>query len=211
MGEQNGSRPRGADGRLLPGVPDDVSRLLEQVNAGDTAAFESLVSLVYGELRRMAGSLMRGQAPGHTLQPTALVNEAYLRLARSEPRWDGRAHFFGAAARAMRQVLIAHARQRAAHKRVGEAIRVTFQDLDVQAPEPEVDLLALDEAMTALAKVDERFTRVMELRYFAGCSLDEIADLTGRSLATVKRDWSYARAWLYDYMTAQTPPPGGGG
>ena len=181
---------------------EEVAKLLQEVNAGDARAFESLVALVYGELRRMAGGLMRGQANGHTLQPTALVNEAYLRLIQGRQRWDGRAHFFGAAARAMRQVLIAHARQRAAQKRAGGAVRVTFEDLDVQTPEPLLDILALDEALNALARVDERFTRVMELRYFGGCSLEEIAELTGRSLATVKRDWSYARAWLYDYMTA---------
>jgi RNA polymerase sigma factor (TIGR02999 family) len=180
---------------------DPVSRLLDEVNAGDGTAFESLVTLVYGELRRMAGGLMRGQPGDHTLQPTALVNEAYLRLVRSAPPWEGRAHFFGAAARAMRQVLIAHARSRAAQKRAGELVRVTFDDLAVAAPEPQVDLLALDGALTALERVDPRFTRVMELRYFAGCSLQEIAELTGRSLATVKRDWTYARAWLYEHMS----------
>ncbi len=181
---------------------DDVSKLLHEVNAGETGAFDSLVALVYGELRRMAASLMRGQPGGQTLQPTALVNEAYLRLVQGRSHWDSRAHFFGAAARAMRQVLIAHARSASAQKRAGAAVRVTFQELDVQAPEPELDVLALDEALTALAEVNGRFGRVMELRYFAGCSLQEIADLTGQSLATVKRDWAYARAWLYEYMTA---------
>ena len=179
---------------------DDVSDLLQQVNAGRPGAFDALVAVVYSELRRMAGSLMRRQASGHTLQPTALVNEAYLRLIRTEGSWDGRAHFFGAAARAMRQVLMAHARQRAAQKRAGGAVRVTFSDLDVQTPEPSVDLLALDEALTALARLDERFTQVVELRYFAGCSVPEIAEITGRSLATVKRDWAYARAWLHERM-----------
>ncbi len=182
--------------------PDPVARLLQEINGGDASAFESLVSLVYGELRRMAGSLMRGQPNGHTLQPTALVNEAYMRLAQGESRWDGKAHFFGAAARAMRQVLIAHARRNSAQKRAGDAIRVTFSDLDVQAPDPHLDVLALDDALTALARVDERFSRIMELRYFGGSTLAEIAQLTGRSLATVKRDWAYARAWLYDYMSA---------
>jgi RNA polymerase sigma-70 factor, ECF subfamily len=131
---------------------DAVGKLLREVNAGDAGAFESLVALVHGELRRMAGSLMRGQVNGHTLQSTALVNEAYMRRAQSEPRCDGKAHFFG--------------------------VRVTFHDLDVQAPEPHLDLVALDEALDALGRVDERFTRVMELRYFAGCSLPEIAELT---------------------------------
>jgi RNA polymerase sigma factor (TIGR02999 family) len=179
---------------------DRVARLLHEVNAGDAQAFDMLVSLVYAELRRMAGALMRQQRDGHTLQPTALVNEAYLRLVRGEPRWESRAHFFGAAARAMRQVLVEHARRSSAQKRAGDAIRVTFRELDVQAPEPNVDVLAIDEALTALAQVDERFSQVMELRYFAGCTLPEIGELTGRSLASVKRDWAYARAWLYDYM-----------
>jgi RNA polymerase sigma factor (TIGR02999 family) len=181
---------------------DDLSRLLQQVNAGDERAHEALVTLAYGELRRMAGSLMRGRVHGNTLQPTALVHEAYLRLIQGESRWDSKAHFFGAAARAMRQVLVAQARRKFARKRAGDAMRVTFDELEVQSAEPQLDLLALDEAMTALERVDARFARVMELRYFAGCTLEEIAELTGRSLATVKRDWSYARAWLYDHMKA---------
>ncbi len=185
-----------------PAMGDDLARLLQDVNAGQPQAFESLVTLVYGELRRMAYSLMRGRIVGSTLQPTALVHEAYLRILQGETRWDSKAHFFGAAARAMRQVLVAEARRKGARKRAGGAIRVTFDDLKVKSPDPELDMLALDEALVALAAVDERFARVMELRYFGGCSLPEIADLTGRSLATVKRDWSYARAWLYDYMKA---------
>jgi RNA polymerase sigma factor (TIGR02999 family) len=181
---------------------DDLNTLLQAANTGDEKAFESLVAVVYGELRRMAASLMRGRVNGRTLQPTALVHEAYMRLVQGEPHFENRAHFFGAAARAMRQVLVEHARRKAAKKRAGGALRVTFNDLEIQAGEPELDLFALDEALDALAKVDERFTRVMELRYFGGCSLEEVAELTGRSLATVKRDWSYARAWLYDYMSA---------
>jgi RNA polymerase sigma factor (TIGR02999 family) len=186
---------------------DQVAALLQAVNAGRDGAFDELVGHVYGELRRMAGSLMRGQASGQTLQPTALVNEAYLRLVQGDPRWDGRAHFFGAAARAMRQVLIAHARARSADKRAGDLVRVTFEDLQIQAPEPDVNVLALDAALTALGRIDRRFVRVMELRYFAGCSLPEIAELTGRSLATVKRDWAYARAWLHDHMSASAVTP----
>jgi RNA polymerase sigma factor (TIGR02999 family) len=191
---------------------DDLGRLLEAANAGDERAFESVVSLVYGELRRMAGSFMRGRTKGNTLQPTALVHEAYLRLVQGGTQWESRAHFFGAAARAMRQVLVEYARRKSARKRAGGAHRVTFDDLEVYAAEPQLDLFALDEALTALARVDERFTRVMELRYFGGFGLEEIADLTGRSLATVKRDWSYARAWLNDYMSAaeaaRPPRPG---
>jgi RNA polymerase sigma-70 factor, ECF subfamily len=182
--------------------PGQVTSLLEQLNTGDQRAFESLLTAVYGELRMMAASLMRDQRNGHILQPTALVNEAYLRLVQGENRWDGRAHFFGAAASAMRQVLVAHARQKSAQKRAGAAKRITFSELAVSCDEPQADVLALDQAMTALGRVDERFVRVMELRYFAGCSLSEIAELTGRSLASVKRDWTYSRAWLYNYMNA---------
>lgn len=181
---------------------DEVAALLRRVNGGDREAFSSLVTVVYDELRRMAGALMRRQTEGHTLQPTALVNEAYLRLCGTRTPWEDRAHFFGAAARAMRQVLMAHARRRAAEKRGGRVVRVTFHDLNVQTPEPDVDLLALDEALTALGREDPRFVQVMELRYFGGFTLPEIAALTGRSLATVKRDWTYARAWLYDFLRA---------
>jgi RNA polymerase sigma factor (TIGR02999 family) len=181
---------------------EDCSSLLEEVNAGDAAAFESLFALAYGELRRMAASLMRGQVNGHTLQPTAVVNEAYLRLVQGEIHWDSKSHFFGAAAHAMRQVLVTEARRRSAKKRAGGAVRVTFSELSVHTEEPQLDLLALDEALNALRQVDERFTSVMEMRYFGGLSLEEIAQVTGRSLATVKRDWAYARAWLYDHMNA---------
>ena len=180
--------------------PKRITDAAERAKSSDTAAFETLVAVAYNELRRIAGALMRGQLNGNTLQPTALVNEAYLRLAHGETRWESKAHFFGSAARAMRQVLVEHARQRSAIKRAGEATRVTFRDLEVEAAEPQLDVLVLDEALAALARVDERFAQVMELRYFAGCSLPEIAELTGRSLATVKRDCAYARAWLYDYM-----------
>ena len=184
----------------MQGQSEAVAALLEDINSGDPKAFDALVTLVYGELRRMAASLMRRQANGQTLQPTALVNEAYLRLVRSEPRWDNRAHFFGAAARAMRQVLITRARAHAAEKRLAPGARVTFEDLQLASAESPVDLLALDEALDALGQVDERFLRVVELRYFGGYTLEEIAELTGRSLASVKRDFAYARAWLYDRM-----------
>lgn len=179
----------------------DVTELLDRVNRGEAEAFTSLVSAVYTDLRRMAASLMRGQA-GQTLQPTALVHEAWLNLAARDQQWDSRAHFFGAAARAMRQILVAHARQRAAQKRAGHCVRVTFRELDIQANEPDIDLFSLDEALTALMREDERLGRVMELRYFAGLTLSEIAEVSGVSLATVKRDWVYARAWLYERMNA---------
>ncbi|HZS56602.1 MAG TPA: sigma-70 family RNA polymerase sigma factor [Bryobacteraceae bacterium] len=186
---------------------NDVSRLLESARDGDKTAFDSLIAIVYHELRHIAASLMRGQINGRTLQPTAVVNEAWMRLSASDGVWENKAHFFGAAARAMRQVLTEEARRRSSQKRAGHVKRVTFQDLVIGAEEPTVDMLALDEALSALGEVDERFTRLIELRYFAGCNLDEVAELTGRSVATVKRDWTYARAWLFERLQNVSTSP----
>jgi len=181
---------------------EQLSFLFEKLNRGDTNAFEQLVSVTYLELRKIAGSMMRTHRNGNTLQPTALVNEAYLRLAGGDGRWESRAHFFGAAVRAMRQVLMEYARQRSAKKRPSSQVRVDFDDLKVPGVDSGVDIERLDEALTALGRVDPELLRVMELRYFAGRSLAEIADLMGCSLATVKRRWTYARAWLYEFMNA---------
>jgi RNA polymerase sigma-70 factor (ECF subfamily) len=162
--------------------PDDVSRFLESARDGDKSAFDSLIALVYNELRRIAASLMRGQENGRTLQPTAVVNEAWMRLSAGNNSWENKAHFFGAAACVMRQVLTEEARRRSSQKRAGHAKRVTLQDL-ASTEDPTIYMLALDEAPTALKEVDERFVRLIELRYFAGCSLKEVAELTGRSVA----------------------------
>lgn len=178
----------------------DVTELLQAVNSGKPDAYDSLMARVYDELRRLAGSLMRRERGDHTLQPTALVNEAYLRLVQSDPKWESRAHFIGAAATAMRRILVEHARQRSAKKRGSNPQRVTFGDVVAQAEDPQIDVLALDEALSALKAVDPRLVRVVELRYFAGCDLRQTAEILDISTATVKRDWVYARAWLYDYM-----------
>lgn len=178
----------------------EVTRLLELVARGDERAQHDLVEQVYGELRRMAGGIMRSQGQGHTLQPTALVNEAWMSLAKNLGTLENRAHFFGAAANAMRRILVDYARRSKAQKRGAGAEHVTFQDLQVPAADPALDVLVLDQALEALSAVDPRLLKVMELRYFAGCSLEEIAEVTGVSLATVKRDWAYARAWLFDYL-----------
>lgn len=178
----------------------DVTVLLDAIREGDESAYDRLIPLIYDDLRRLAASRMRRERPDHTLQPTELVNEAFLRLAGGPSRWENRAHFFGAAAEAMRRVLIDHARKRSSQKRGGGAEHVTFQDLAVQAEDPEVDLLALDDALTALAEVDPRLSQVVHLRYFAGLSVEETAELLQVSPATVKRDWTYARAWLYERM-----------
>jgi RNA polymerase sigma factor (TIGR02999 family) len=179
---------------------DEVSRLLESARDGDKNAFDSLIALVYHELRHIAASLMRGQVHDRTLQPTAVVNEAWMRLNAGDHTWDNKAHFFGAAARAMRQVLTEEARRRSSQKRAGDAKRVILQDFASSSEEPAVDILALDEALAALGEVDQRFVRLIELRYFAGCSFEEVAELTGRSVATAKRDWTYARAWLFERL-----------
>jgi RNA polymerase sigma factor (TIGR02999 family) len=181
---------------------EQLSILLERVNGGDTNAFEQVVSLTYFELRKIAGSMMRNHRSGLTLQPTALVNEAYLRLASGDPKWENRAHFFGAAARAMRQVLAAYARQKSARKRPSSGVRVDIDDLNLPGGTSGIGMDRLDDALTALGRVDPDLLRVMELRYFAGRSLAEVAGLMGCSLATIKRRWTYARAWLYAYMTA---------
>jgi RNA polymerase sigma factor (TIGR02999 family) len=128
------------------------------------------------------------------------VNEAWLRLRAGHNNWENKAHFFGAAARAMRQVLTEEARRRSCQKRAGHAKRVTLQDFASCAGDSTIDMLALDEALTALGEVDERFIRLIELRYFAGCTLEEVAELTGRSVASVKRDWTYARTWLFERL-----------
>lgn len=180
--------------------PSHVTALLQRVNEGEADAFNSLIDAVYDELRRLATAVLRTCRGYDTLQPTALVHEAWLNLNGRDQQWDGRGHFFGAAARAMRQILVAEARQRSAQKRSG--VRVTFRELQVACPEPDVDVLALEQALAALNRVDERLARVMELRYFCGLTLSEVSELESRSLATVKRDWVYARAWLYDFMTA---------
>ena len=157
---------------------------------------------LYGELRRMAGSFLRRERNGHTLQPTALANEAFLQVGSAAEKWDNTAHFFGAAARAMRQILIQHARGRRAQKRGGEAMRVTLSDVDAIGPahaaEEQCDI---DEALGALRQHDPGLLRLVELRFFYGHTLEEVATITGRSLASVKRDWNYTRAWLCAYLT----------
>jgi len=176
---------------------------MEEFSAEDKLDSDYLATVAYAELHRIASALMRNRPPGHTLQPTALINEAWLKLNRTA-EWDSRAHFFGAAARAMRQVLIAHARRKSALKRSGLVERITFADIAVDSEEPDINLIQLDLALDALGKSDPWLARVMELRYFAGCTLQEISDLSGRSLATIKRDWTYGRAWLYDSMNSPT-------
>ena len=178
----------------------EVTQLLDAIGGGDESGYDRLIPLIYDELRQLARSHLERERTGHSLQPTELVNEAYVRLAGGDAKWENRPHFFGAAARAMRHVLVEHARKKGAQKRGGDAKRVTFGDLAIETDDPDVDLLALDEALTALGEVDERLSQVVHLRYFTGLSIDETAQLLSVSPATVKRDWTYARAWLYSHM-----------
>lgn len=180
---------------------DDLTHLLRSVQSQDDGAREKLYERVYAELKAIAGAHLVGERRDHTLQTTALVNEAYLRLVPGEESWQNRAHFFGSAARAMRRILVDYARRHQSLKRGGEAERVTFADLAIQAEEPDLDLVALDEALQALAVDEPRLAEVVDLRYFAGLSVAETAEVLGISLATVKRDWTFARAWLLERLS----------
>lgn len=177
-----------------------ISRLLADWANRDPKARDLLVPIVYEELRRLAHHYMRGEREDHTLQTTALVNEMYLRLAGiHELRWRDRAHFIAMAATLMRRVLVDYARQRARDKR-GGGISVTSLDENAVAPQRAVDVLALDEALNRLAAADPQQSRVVELRFFAGLSVDETAEALGISPATVKRDWATAKLWLYNEL-----------
>ena len=180
--------------------PQPISQLLADWANRDPAARDRLVPIVYEELRRLAHHFMRGEREGHTLQTTALVNEAYLRLAGIDGlQWRDRAHFFAMAATLMRRVLVDHARQRGRDKR-GAGVLVTSLDEHAIAPQPAVDVLALDDALERLAAVDPQQGRVVELRFFAGLSVQETAEALGVSAATVKRDWATAKLWLYNEL-----------
>ncbi|HWT02451.1 MAG TPA: sigma-70 family RNA polymerase sigma factor [Pyrinomonadaceae bacterium] len=179
----------------------DVTELLLEWRRGDRAALDRLTPLVYDELRRIAHRYMRQERGGHTLETTALVNEAYLRLAgQQRVEWQDRAHFFAVTAQVMRHVLIDHARRRHYAKRGGAAQQVPLEEAHAMSHERAAELIALDEALEKLAQLDSRKARVVELRYFGGLSLEETADTLQISVMTVRRDWRAARAWLYKRM-----------
>jgi RNA polymerase sigma factor (TIGR02999 family) len=184
--------------------PTPVTELLVRWRAGDRAALEALMPLVYDELRRLADHYLRRERSDHTLQSTALVHEAYLRLAgKNAPQWQNRAHFFGIAAHLMRQILVEHARSRATAKRGANAPRLALDVASALPRQTDVDVVALDRALQELSELDAQQGRIVELRFFAGLTIEDTSEVLGISPATVKRDWTTARAWLYRAMTGE--------
>ena len=175
-----------------------VTDLLVQWSRGDDAALAQLTPLVYEELRRVAHHHLSGQRPDHTLQTTALVNEAYLRLAdQTNPSWQSRAHFFAVAARAMRQILVSYARSQRSQKRGGGALKMDLDEAALVSPEESTEIVDLHEALEQLSTLDSRKAQVVELKYFGGLNYDEIAEVLKIARITVRRDWEFARLWLY--------------
>ena len=191
----------------MPAPGGEVTLLLGQLREGKQEAANQLIPLIYGELRRMAGAYMKQERAGHTLQATALVHEAYMRLVgEQQGPWQNRAHFFAIAAHTMRQVLLDHARRRRADKRGGTRARKVEFDANLLISEDKLeDVIALDEALERLARIDPRQSRLVELRFFAGLGVEEVAEVMGLSTVTIKREWRSARAWLYqDLATARS-------
>jgi RNA polymerase sigma factor (TIGR02999 family) len=180
----------------------EVTRLLLAWNEGEQAAFEKLMPLVHAELHRLAHRYMKGERRGHTLQTTALIHEAYVRLVDwKNVRWQNRAHFFGVSARLMRRILVDFARSRPYLKGAGQLQQVSLDEALAVSEEPSADLVALDDALTALAELDPRKSRVVELRFFGGLSVEETAEVLQVSPITVMREWNKAKAWLYGELS----------
>ena len=181
---------------------NDVTRILEHIEAGDPAAAEQLLPLVYNELRKLAAARLAQEKPGQTLQATALVHEAYLRLLAPEgqARWDSRGHFFAAAAEAMRRIIVESVRRKRRLKRGGDRVRHNLSDVDVEVAQPDERLLAIDEALDKLERNDLAAALLVKLRHFAGMTVDEAAEALGISRTTAYEQWAYARAWLKDQV-----------
>jgi RNA polymerase sigma factor (TIGR02999 family) len=187
-------------------LPENVTELLKAWGDGDREALDRLVPLVYAELRRRAAAQLARERGSHTLQPTALVHEAFLRLVdQHSARWENRAQFFGVAAQLMRRILVDHARARAAAKRGGGALSISLDEAGEGPASPEADVLHLHQALERLAVQDERQARVVELRYFGGLSTEEVSTVLAVSEITVKRDWAMAKAWLYRELSGGPP------
>jgi RNA polymerase sigma-70 factor (ECF subfamily) len=185
--------------------PQEVTQLLAHWSNGDDAALAELTPLIYEELRRLAHHFMDGQRSDHTLQTTALVNEAYLRLAdQTNPSWQNRAHFFAVAARAMRQILVNYAKSYGTQKRGGGALKVELDEAAIVSPQQAREIVDLHEALERLATLDSRKAEVVELKYFGGLNYDEMAEVLKISRITVRRDWEFAKAWLYTELHSAT-------
>ena len=193
-------RKRG-DKPLMEPAPSEITQLLKDWGGGDQTALDKLMPLVYDELHRMAHQHMRREQAGHTLQTSALINEAYLRLVdQPQIRWESRAHFFGIAARLMRRILVEEARRRNSAKRGGKAIQISLVDGANVAQEQAAQVVALDDALKSLEAIDLRQSEIVELRFFGGLSIEETAEVLKVSPGTVMRDWTFARAWLRNEM-----------
>jgi len=185
--------------------PDQVTQLLVRWRSGDRLALDALMPMVYDELRRLAHYYLQRERSDHTLQSTALVHEAYMRmLGQKLPDWQNRAHFFGVAARLMRQILVEYARGHQAAKRGGDACKVTLDEGSLVPQKTDVDVILLDDALQDLAKLDEQQSRIVELRFFAGLSIDDTSEVLGISPATVAREWTTARIWLHREISRRT-------
>lgn len=177
--------------------PENITQLLRASATGNRQDLDALMAAVYEDMRRLAASHLRGERGNHTLQPTALVHEAYVKLIEQHSRgWKDRLHFFSVASRIIRRILVDHARSKACLKRGGGETRLSLHDQDPAVQERDIDLVALDEALQELAVIDERQARIIELRYFGGCSVEEVSELLGIGARTVDREWRAARAWL---------------
>lgn len=185
---------------------ENVTQLLHDWSKGNEQALEELLPVIYNELRKLAHNFLYRERPGHTLQTTALVHEAYLKLIdQKDARWQNRSHFFAIAAQAMRRILIDSARRHAAMKRGGPQEKLSLDEVPDVSLEPNTKLLALDEALKALAEIDPEQSRIVELRYFGGLTIEETAEVMKSSPATIKREWAMARAWLHQALTQQPP------
>jgi RNA polymerase sigma factor (TIGR02999 family) len=193
---------------LSEGPPNDVTRILKEWGEGNTDAHDRLMPFVYGELRRLARVYLKNERSDHTLQPTALVHEAFLKLIDQRGiNWQNRAHFYGIAARLMRRILVDHARAHSAEKRGGGMPNVEFEEAGIfPQQQRRVDLISLDEALERLAKLDIRKSKVVEMRFFGGLNEDEIAECLSVSRKTVMRDWQMAKLWLYSELSNSNQP-----
>ena len=189
----------------MPQPSQNGTQLLIGWSKGDKEALDALLPLVYEELRKQAARYLRRERAGHTLQTTALIHEAYLKLVdQKNVHWQNRAHFFGIAAQLMRRILVDHARTKKRAKRGGSDIRVSFNDANLIGQARDLDIVALDEALARLAEIDQQQSRIVELRFFSGLTVEETAEILAISPATVKRDWSMAKAWLHREISGDT-------